>query len=577
MSEGGGPFKSSDRDATPEKSRRVHVKVTRTRMACLTCKARKKRCDLVRPRCAACTRLSLYCEWPSIRHLNGRSTETSSPYPESHISRPPVNEASGPLAGPGSTIHRDSATPAGAFRTYSFDPQADDAGIGTAHRTPMAGQLAENVDIGSRNQALPGSQAFPPQSNPIDDAVLQLWLETCAPFLTAPVQTRSPKIHPPLRLPPLSARSTLQPVDPTSGLPDGEIQTEILDYFRDQLTSLVSYDDVMFPDAFQVFSMTASANIESQAGRALHCGILALAARHMVNKGQSSMERVSEQLGDEGSDIIMTRLRELEHDGEPKESELITLLAGLLMFLMYKICRGDVWGFGKYIAHLGRLCSVLFPLELARPSLSSPKFSLLEEVVYHDSCSSSIYLQGSVLPSETSIAYANLQRGTPHPLTGLALPLYCVVPLIGRLVKTRWTQQDMPWSDRELDELTSSVQEVEDKIEAERLWLEDLVIRLPDMTSHRYFHDAYRIACILQLKCFVLDHPPQTLTVQHLVRKALSLLETMEMLSLPGFVSSHWILFTVAVCSAGPSVEQKGQSSDRERIVKLYDLAISHS
>lgn len=38
---------------------------TRTRRGCLTCRVRKKKCDERKPRCAACRRNMLPCEWPA--------------------------------------------------------------------------------------------------------------------------------------------------------------------------------------------------------------------------------------------------------------------------------------------------------------------------------------------------------------------------------------------------------------------------------------------------------------------------------------------------------------------------------
>ena len=133
-------------------------------------------------------------------------------------------------------------------------------------------------------------------------------------------------------LSPLAASS-----HPSSAIPDNQTQTEILTYFRECLTGLISYDEVLFPDSLHAFNATASTNIGNAAGRALHCGILALASRHMVNKGQVCFERISEQLGVEGSEIIMERLKGVERIDELSEEEAITLLAGLLMHLMYKV------------------------------------------------------------------------------------------------------------------------------------------------------------------------------------------------------------------------------------------------
>jgi hypothetical protein len=48
-------------DLTPARAPRK----SRTRSGCLTCRARKKKCDEVHPRCAGCRRNQLVCEWPN--------------------------------------------------------------------------------------------------------------------------------------------------------------------------------------------------------------------------------------------------------------------------------------------------------------------------------------------------------------------------------------------------------------------------------------------------------------------------------------------------------------------------------
>lgn len=197
-----------------------------------------------------------------------------------------------------------------------------------------------------------------------------------------------------------------------------------------------------------------------------------------------------------------------------------------------------------------------------------------------------MYAQGPAIDPEVSTAYANTQRGIPHSLTGLALPLYCILPRIAKLVNQSWAQRNAIWTDQELAEIVSRAENLEATLEKERIWLENFVRDRPDMASHRYFHDAFRIACLLQIKCFVLCLPPDALSVRLLVRNALSLLETMEALNLPGFVSSHWIIFSVSICSTSSNdnrpdtshTERGGSSelnvSDRERASKLYATAI---
>lgn len=215
-----------------------------------------------------------------------------------------------------------------------------------------------------------------------------------------------------------------------------------------------------------------------------------------------------------------------------------------------------------------------------------------------------MYAQGPAIDPEVSTAYANTQRGIPHSLTGLALPLYCILPLIAKLVNQSWAHSNaIIWADQELEDIVNKAENLEATLEKERIWLETflrgasatpvVVVTVlmnssdrPDMASHRYFHDAFRIACLLQIKCFVLCLPSDTLSVRLLVRNALSLLETMEVLNLPGFVSSHWIIFTVSICSTSSNdncpdtihTDRGGSSesnvSDRERASKLYATAM---
>lgn len=47
---------------SPGRKRR---KVTRSRLGCLTCRKRRKLCDMAKPVCQACTRLKIQCSWPS--------------------------------------------------------------------------------------------------------------------------------------------------------------------------------------------------------------------------------------------------------------------------------------------------------------------------------------------------------------------------------------------------------------------------------------------------------------------------------------------------------------------------------
>ncbi|KAL7793942.1 fungal-specific transcription factor domain-containing protein [Trichoderma afarasin] len=565
------------------RKQRMRRKVSRTRTGCLSCKSRRKRCDMTRPCCGDCTRLNLLlqeCEWPAVKRIAKTADGTA--------------RASSPRAGAVHVPEEQGLSSGELSHLASSVPGPSPDSISTSTVNPdWSHTRADDTP-----QDLFGGNLFPPQFNPIDDAILQLWAEACAPFLSDNAGQAVSSGHRLSSLPlpatahvsesASNANDTISsmPGDSSSTLPDGTTQTQILQYFRDRLASLLSYDQVLFPNAFHAFNATASANIGNSAGRALHYGILALASRHMFNKGQVCYERISEQLGVEGSAIILQRLKGIPKVEEVAEEESITLLAALLMFVMYKICRGDVWGFESYFTQLKRLCAAIFTLAQAPKGLSNTKFSFLENVMYHDSYGCSLYAQGPAIDPEVSTAYANTQRGIPHSLTGLALPLYCILPRIAKLVNQSWARSNAIWTDQELAEIVSKAENLEATLEKERTWLENFVRDRPDMASHRYFHDAFRIACLLQIKCFVLRLPPDALSVRLLVRNALSLLETMEVLNLPGFVSSHWIIFTVSICSTSSNDNHPdtihtdlGRSSesnvsDRQRASKLYATAM---
>ncbi|KKO96895.1 hypothetical protein THAR02_11004 [Trichoderma harzianum] len=539
------------------------------------------------------------CEWPAVKRI-ARTADGTARTLSPLVGTVNVPEEQGLSSG--ETSHPGSSVPR---------PSPDSISTSTLHPG------CSHTRADDAPQDLFGGNLFPPQFNPIDDvsdkvllrnrimlrltsqAILQLWTETCAPFLSDDASEAVSSGHRPSSLslpatitisksaPNSSDTISSMPGDSSSTLPDGATQAQILQYFRDRLASLLSYDQTLFPNAFHAFNATASANIGNSAGRALHYGILALASRHMFNKGQLCYERISEQLGVEGSAIILQRLKDIPRVEEIAEEESITLLAGLLMFVMYKICRGDVWDFESYFTQLKRLCAAIFTLEQAPKGLSNTKFSFLENVIYHDSYGCSLYAQGPAIDPEVSTAYANTQRGIPHSLTGLALPLYCILPRIAKLVNQSWAHSNaIIWADQELEDIVNKAENLEATLEKERIWLETFLRDRPDMASHRYFHDAFRIACLLQIKCFVLCLPSDTLSVRLLVRNALSLLETMEVLNLPGFVSSHWIIFTVSICSTSSNdncpdtihTDRGGSSesnvSDRERASKLYATAI---
>ncbi|KAF2715543.1 putative Zn(II)2Cys6 transcription factor-like protein [Pleomassaria siparia CBS 279.74] len=67
----------------------------RSRQGCLTCRARRKRCDGKRPECQNCTRLNMKCEWQTQRQLVAESV--SSPIAQRSASPSPSRTLVSPL------------------------------------------------------------------------------------------------------------------------------------------------------------------------------------------------------------------------------------------------------------------------------------------------------------------------------------------------------------------------------------------------------------------------------------------------------------------------------------------------
>ncbi|KAH7112127.1 putative Zn(II)2Cys6 transcription factor-like protein [Dendryphion nanum] len=69
----------------------------RSRQGCLTCRARRKRCDQQRPECQNCTRLNVKCEWQTQRQIIVNQETPSSPTQSSSTSSDLVPSLHSPL------------------------------------------------------------------------------------------------------------------------------------------------------------------------------------------------------------------------------------------------------------------------------------------------------------------------------------------------------------------------------------------------------------------------------------------------------------------------------------------------
>lgn len=71
------PARTPEQEAIPQQRQRRFA--PRSRQGCLTCRARRKRCDAHHPVCRTCTRLNAECRWPDKFQISGSSSAAKSP------------------------------------------------------------------------------------------------------------------------------------------------------------------------------------------------------------------------------------------------------------------------------------------------------------------------------------------------------------------------------------------------------------------------------------------------------------------------------------------------------------------
>ncbi|ORY35758.1 fungal-specific transcription factor domain-domain-containing protein [Naematelia encephala] len=579
--------------------------VTRSRAGCLTCRKRRKLCDMSRPECHACKRLSMVCVWPAIRHIasdpaHGRQPEltfSSQASPSNPFEPSPTSSSHEHHLSPGTISHRNHQSSLFAVDGTANLTGSEQGGItigfpltpnlrfrGPAEPLSMPGP---STILALGNVSTQVMDTFPEQdmgfgdSNmfPLDDATLQLWAADCLPSLgdvqaSNPFDALSSILFPPNPVPSSSIQIMAASPPPSPTLTNTESHNAMLHHYKESLSSLVSCSGEQAPNAFDAFTTMANAAMSSPAGQGLHLSILAWAGRHMVNQGQPKYEAVSERLGSQAAQIIMEKLGNGRDPAKMEEQELLTLFAGLLMLVQFKICRGDVWGFDIYIDQLSRLTIVLYPLNTPRNDLTNIQFQLFENLVYHDTVSSSLLTRGPMVSNSLLFAYARPAIDGLHTLTGVSLQSFCIMHQIADLIRQKQEHTRSGWTDEDLADFLGRAESLEKDLEKEKKRLDALIRSKPNLVSHRYFHEAFRIACLLQLNSFVLGQAPSSLNIRFLVRRSLSLLETMESLNLPGFCSAHWVIFTTAVCAA-PKGQALAEADERARADKLYDRTIN--
>ncbi|GAA6061203.1 hypothetical protein JCM10212_001524 [Sporobolomyces blumeae] len=136
----------------------VKAKKTRTRDGCRTCRARKKSCDKTKPRCQACVRLALHCEWEDPVQAAKERREKRE--------RRKAEKAAGGTGGfvdPGERERRDSGA-SGSRLEDEEDRTTDETGS-------RAGGTTENLDTLEAAGLLSTMSDYAPTPAPADPIV----------------------------------------------------------------------------------------------------------------------------------------------------------------------------------------------------------------------------------------------------------------------------------------------------------------------------------------------------------------------------------------------------------------------
>ncbi|WWD17573.1 hypothetical protein CI109_102014 [Kwoniella shandongensis] len=620
---GPGPSTESHRhDSLSLSPGRKRRKVTRSKLGCLTCRRRRKLCDMTKPECGACVRLKMECTWPdeeATRQPRRRSQ------PAVGLPSHPPNRTSTP-----NTTTLAPLQPSSTLIPRSTSHQHERLAARDAH-TPVSGTMEDFVGIfGEIGGDVNGNTTMPYDTpsqdmglmdwlaggGSLDEATLQLWAADCLAVPTTqtfnafdslnsvllqPTPPSDPngntngQVDHPLTLASIEearsssrngSRSRRASRSPPSrnDTPTGSSQTALLNYFHESLSRLVSCTGDAAPSAFESFTKLANMTVgRGPAGQGLHLSILAWTARHMVNRGLMKYEAVSEKFSSQATNLVNERMVALfdgatgaetgvqaqAEENQDKDTEKMTLLAASLMLMQFKICRGDVWGFGTIVQHLTRLVPFVFR-EGQTSQPDSMHYQFFENILYHDVLGSFILNGQPMVPNSIASHHSSTALETLHTLTGVSLPLFSTMHRVAALVRQRRSRRGKGWSDEDLLDVVQPALDLEAALTEEKKRLDHLVSTKPHIASHRYLHEAFRTASLLQIRYQVLGEPACSLNIRLLVRQALSLLEAMCDQNLPGFCSAHWVLFLAALCSVEGG-QAEGELDDRDRIDRIYD------
>ncbi|BGP18708.1 hypothetical protein JCM10213v2_006774, partial [Rhodosporidiobolus nylandii] len=314
--------------------------------------------------------------------------------------------------------------------------------------------------------------------------------------------------------------------------------------------------------------------------------------------GHSVMATLSDELGRVAETSLEEEMRVLQQQLVARErvgasaAHWEAILAARVMLMQLKvplqasICRGDVARWRVRLREAASVVSLVGGVAACKSALSR---QLVRNLLYHDALSSTAAKEGPLLDwgalsggraGRTGPRGAAAEGSTPvstedeeedvEDEEGVLDTLFGIAQ--GTLAKEKRQAVKRGGDAVAEDDLALFLSKVEEsrlELEREKERADALIADKPELASHRYLHEAFRLAALIYLN-MILEMAPRALPMLLLTRKMLSLVEVIVSENLPGLCSMHWPLYIMHLNST-PLISPHASVDDRERSTRLFD------
>ncbi|KAJ9094982.1 hypothetical protein QFC21_005775 [Naganishia friedmannii] len=167
--------------------------------------------------------------------------------------------------------------------------------------------------------------------------------------------------------------------------------------------------------------------------------------------------------------------------GNPGEASRLTTLAACLMVVQWKNCRGDISGFQSTMARVKALSTEVFFPDQKRPLPGTMEFHFMENLLYKDVLSTSIYVNEPILDQAALQSYFRQQPTVINTLTGLAWPVFTTMYRIAGLIRKKRerasasARKGNAWNYDELVDLVSEAEKIQQDLDTEKRLIDEVI------------------------------------------------------------------------------------------------------